>query len=191
VQGTPGSRSPPAPDLTREDLKWLHDKYERLAAEEGQLATSRTTYYAAIGTVLITGLLIAVVDLLGQPTLLALFVTFLAALGLLISAVWAVLLHRTNDAQNLWREAALRLEMMNPPLVGEFLAPISLRSGASLELNLLRPFQTHRERFSPRRPISALDRVNPSVLTEVLPLSFIMIWSAVLAGFWVWFLLYR
>ena len=47
-----------APTLTYDDRRWLHDKYERLAAEEGQLSSVRTSYYAAIGTVLITGLVV-------------------------------------------------------------------------------------------------------------------------------------
>ena len=81
---------------TESELRWLHDKYEPLAAEEGQLTASRTSYFAAIGTVLVTGLVVAIADLLSQPWVLAAVVTFLAALGLLISAVWAVRLHRTH-----------------------------------------------------------------------------------------------
>jgi hypothetical protein len=180
-----------APTLTYDDRRWLHDKYERLAAEEGQLSSVRTSYYAAIGTVLITGLVVVLADLMNQASLLAVVVTFLAVLGILISTVWAVLLHRTNDAQNLWREAALRLEQAEPPVDGEWSVPITLRSGASLNLNLLRPFEAHAERFSRRRSISWMDRVNPSSLTEVLPLTFFVIWVAVLAIVWVWFLLLR
>ena len=177
--------------LTSEDRRWLHDKYERLAAEEGQLSSVRTSYYAAIGTVLITGLVVAMADLLNEPTLLAVVVSFLAVLGILISSVWAVLLHRTNDAQNLWREAALRLEQTEPPVDGAWNVPITLRSGATLDLNLLRPFEAHAERFSRRRSISWMDRVDPSSLTEILPLTFFTIWVAVLAIVWVWFLILR
>lgn len=177
--------------MTPEARRWLHDKYERLAAEEGQLSSVRTSYYAAIGTVLITGLVVVIADLMGQPSLLVVVVTFLAALGILISIVWAVLLHRTNDAQNLWREAALRLEQSEPPVDGEWIVPITLRSGASLDLNLLRPFEAHAERFSRRRSISWMDRVNPSSLTEVLPLSFFVIWATVFAAVWIWFLILR
>ncbi|MGP8159395.1 MAG: hypothetical protein ACLPWO_07325 [Thermoplasmata archaeon] len=177
--------------MTQEDRRWLHDKYERLAAEEGQLSSVRTSYYAAIGTVLITGLVVVIADLMNQPSLLAMVVTFLSVLGILISIVWAVLLHRTNDAQNLWREAALRLEQSEPPVDGAWKVPITLRSGASLNLNLLRPFEAHAERFSPARSISWMDRVNPSSLTEILPLTFLGIWVAVLAIVWVWFLVLR
>jgi len=181
----------PAPALTQEDRRWLHDKYERLAAEEGQLSSVRTSYYAAIGTVLITGLVVVIADLMSQPSLLAVVVTFLATLGILISIVWAVLLHRTNDAQNLWREAALRLEQSEPPIDGAWTVPITLRSGASLDLNLLRPFEAHAERFSRRRSISWMDRVDPSALTEVLPLTFFALWVAVFSIVWVWFLCLR
>ena len=109
----------------RASRRWLHDKFERLAAEEGQLSTGRAAYYAAIGTVLITGLLVVLADLLGEPSLLVVAVTFLAGLGILISLVWAVLLHRTNDAQNLWREAARLLERDHPPIEGIWNAPIT------------------------------------------------------------------
>lgn len=181
------SPSPIGPDGRR----WLHDKYERLASEEGQLSSTRTSYYAAIGTVLITGALVAVADLLSQPTVLTVVLTFLALLGILISVVWAVLLHRTNDAQQLWREAALRLEERAPPLEGEFRAPITLRSGETVPLDLFRPFQTHLERFSDSKSISWMDRVNPSSLTEILPLTFLTFWSAVLVVIWVWYLILR
>jgi hypothetical protein len=183
----PAASSP----IGHEDRRWLHDKYERLASEEDQLSGSRTSYYAAIGTVLVTGLLIALADLMGNPSILVTVVTFLAGLGILISVVWAVLLHRTNDAHNLWREAALRIEEGAPPLEGEFRAPITLRSGATIQLDLFRPFQTHNERFSPSNPISWMDRVNPSQLTEVLPLTFIGIWVGALVTAWVWFLILR
>ncbi len=188
-----GVSEPPgaAPTLTQDDRRWLHDKYERLAAEEGQLSSVRTSYYAAIGTVLITGLVVVIADLMNQPSLLAVVVTFLSVLGILISVVWAVLLHRTNDAQNLWREAALRLEQSEPPVDGTWSVPITLRSGASLNLNLLRPFEAHAERFSRARSISWMDRVNPSSLTEILPLTFFALWVAVLAIVWVWFLVLR
>lgn len=177
--------------LTSEEARWLHDKFERLAAEEVQLAGGRTSYFAAIGTILITGAIVATADLLNQALLLALMVTFLALLGVLISFVWVVLLHRTNDAQAMWREAALRLEMLRPPIAGELRAPTTLRSGTTLDLNLLRPFAMHQERFSSKNPISWLDRVQPDVLTETLPLTFLGMWSAVLVIIWAWFLVVR
>jgi hypothetical protein len=115
----------------------------------------------------------------------------LASLGILISIVWAVLLHRTDDAQNLWREAARRLEQAEPPVEGEWIVPITLRSGATLEVNLLRPFEAHAQRFARAKAVSWLDRVNPSSLTELLPLTFLGLWSAVFAIAWVWFLILR
>ncbi|HEY1197494.1 MAG TPA: hypothetical protein VGG32_02035 [Thermoplasmata archaeon] len=76
-----------APALTYDDRRWLHDKCERLAAEEGQLSSVRTSYYAAIGTVLITGLVVVIADLINQPSLLTVVVPFLSVLGILISIV--------------------------------------------------------------------------------------------------------
>jgi dipeptide/tripeptide permease len=184
-----------APDQTRlpsvlspEQRRWLHDKYERLAAEEGQLAAGRTSYYAAIGSVLVTGVVVAIADLSSQRFVLAAVATFLAAIGIFISFVWAVLLHRTNDAQALWREAAEKLEETEPPLEGELLAPVSLRSRETLTVNLLRPYQVHEERFARGGAIAWMDRVRPSRLTEALPVAFLAIWIAVLVFAWSWYL---
>ena len=187
----PTGAFPAATDLAPDDRRWLHDKYERLAAEEGQLSSTRTSYYAAIGTVLITALVVVIADLMNEPTILTVVVTFLSALGILISVVWAVLLHRTNDAQNLWREAALRLEEGAPPIEGTWSAPITLRSGESLDLNLLHPFEAHARRFSRTKSISWMDRVNPSALTEILPATFLVLWMAVIVVVWLWFLVLR
>jgi hypothetical protein len=174
--------------LSESELRWLHDKYERLASEEGQLTASRTSYFAAIGTVLVTGLVVAIADLINQPWVLAAVVTFLASLGLLISSVWAVLLHRTTDAQNLWREAALRLEQTTPLLPGVLRAPITLRSGAQLTVDLTRPYEAHALRFSPTAGISWMDRINPATLMEVLPQSFLAIWVVAPVVIWAWVL---
>ncbi|MCI4370588.1 MAG: hypothetical protein L3J81_04575 [Thermoplasmata archaeon] len=177
--------------LSPEDSRWLHDKFERLAAEEVQLAGGRTSYFAAIGTVLITGAIVAIADLQAEPIVLAALVTFLAGLGMLISFVWVVLLHRTNDAQNMWRECALWLESMSPPIPGDLRIPVTLRSGAKLSLNLLRPYATHNERFSSANPISWLDRVQPDRLTETLPMTFFAIWSTSAVLVWVWYFVLR
>ena len=177
--------------LSPDDRRWLHDKFERLAAEEAQLAAGRTSYFAAIATVLITAVVVAVADLSGNPLELTLFISFLATLGVLITFVWAVLLHRTNDAQSLWRESNLRLEQLAPPVEGWVPIPITLRSGESLPVNLLRPYETHAARFSKSRTVSWMDRVNPEKLTEILPQTFLGIWGAALVLVWVWYLAYH
>lgn len=165
--------------------RWLHDKYERLGAEEGSLAASRTSYFAAIATVLITGFVVSLDYFLSEPRILHLVATFLAAVGILISFVWAVLLHRTLDAQALWREAAERLEGLAPPIEGQLASQVTLRTGAKLDVDLLRPFQTHARRFSTDRKISWMDRLRPGSLTEVFPLFFLGVWCAVLVAVWV------
>ncbi|HXW67367.1 MAG TPA: hypothetical protein VEL82_05785 [Thermoplasmata archaeon] len=185
--------SPPAGTgipLSRDELRWLHDKYERLATEEAQLAGSRTSYFAAIGTVLITALVVATADLFDQPVLYAVALAFLSVLGILISVVWAILLHRTNDAQNLWREAAADLETLAPPVASNLPGPITLRSGEELSLDLTRPYLMHRARFAPDQRISWQDRVAPDRLTEILPLTFLAIWIAVLVLSAIWFALH-
>lgn len=179
----------PAPRvLTPDERKWLHDKYERLAAEEGQLATARTSYYAAIGTVLVTAVVVAIADLSSARLVLAGVGSFIAALGILISFVWAVLLHRTNDAQALWREEAERLEALDPPIGGDVPVRVTLRSGDTIQVNLLRPYQAHRERFGKTHRISWLDRVDPAPLTEVLPIAFLAIWISAMVFVWAWYL---
>jgi uncharacterized membrane protein YhaH (DUF805 family) len=192
--GGPGldpATTPIPPVLSPDERRWLHDKFERLASEEAQLAAGRTAYYAAIGTVLITGLLVAVADLSANPEVLATSVTLLAALGLLISMVWAVLLHRTNDAQKMWREAALQLELVAPPIPGQILVPVSLRSGATIPIDLLRPYEAHRERFGPSKQISWMDRLNPDALTEILPMTFLTLWGCAFVVVWIWYLFLR
>jgi len=176
-----------APSLSSEERRWLHDKYERLEAEEGNLSSSRTSYFAAIGTVLVTGLVVAVADLFGHPWLLVVTVSFMALLGVLISFIWAVLLHRTNDAQALYREAALRLEQSASPIPGDLAAPVTLRSGETVDVNLLRPYESHARRFARSKAISWMDRVNPPAMTESLPLVFLGLWSGVAVLAWVWF----
>ncbi|MCI4369040.1 MAG: hypothetical protein L3K09_05720 [Thermoplasmata archaeon] len=185
--GVTGAGTPPSISLGPEERRWLHDKYERLAAEEGQLAAGRTSYFAAIGSVLVTGTVVAVSYFSGRPLLLVTIATFLSAIGIVFSFVWAVLLHRTNDAQALWREAAWRLEVCEPPLSGELLAPITLRSTQTVTVNLLRPYSIHRARFSTAKPISWMDRVNPGRLTESLALTFLLVWLTVLVISWGWF----
>ncbi|MCI4353548.1 MAG: hypothetical protein L3K14_09260 [Thermoplasmata archaeon] len=189
--GPSGDATVLASALPSADRRWLHDKYERLAAEEAQLAAGRTSYFAAIGTVLLTAVIVAVANLSGNALVLTLFVSFLSALGVLITFVWAVLLHRTNDAQSLWREANLRLEHLTPPIEGTIPASITFRSGAALQVNLARPYEAHASRFSNVRSISWMDRVNPDRLAEILPITFFCVWASALLLIWVWFLVYR
>ncbi len=181
----------PTVALSPQELRWLHDKYERLITEEADLSSSRTSYYAAIGTVLITGFVVAIANMFGHPALLVTIVSFLAVLGIVISVIWAVLLHRTNDAQQLYREAALRLEENDPPLTGTLTVPITLRSGKTIDVDLLRPYQTHERRFAENPESSWSDRVNPTTMTELLPLVFIGIWVAAAIGIWAWFLFFQ
>lgn len=181
--------APPNPSsLTLDDRRWLHDKYERLGEEEGQLAATRTTYFATVGTVLVTGLILVIINLLDRPQVLVESVTLLAGLGILFSSIWAVLLHRTTDAQALWREAALRLEEMAPPVPTKLLAPVTLRSGRTLQVDLAQPYGVHAERFSPRNPISRMDRVNPWALAELMPLTFVVVWVVAIVAVWAWYL---
>ncbi len=182
---------PHAAALDPEQRRWLHDKYERLSAEESQLSASRTAYFATIGAVLLTGLVVLIADLLGQPILFAVAATLLASLGILTSAVWTFLLHRTNDAQAMWREAALHLEQLAPPVPVPVPSIVTLRSSASLPVDLSAPYTMHAIRFSPTNQISWLDRFNPNRLMEVMPITLLVIWDAVLIVVWTWYLLWR
>lgn len=191
LPASPVVPSATASALSPEERRWLHDKYEHLAAEESELSASRTSYFAAIGTVLVTGLVVSIADLYAHPSLLVITVSFMALLGILISFIWAVLLHRTNDAQALYREAALQLEEATPPIPGDLSGTVTLRSGEAVPVNLLRPYETHARRFSRSKEVSWMDRVNPPALTEVLPLVFLGLWAGVVVVAWVWFLAFQ
>jgi hypothetical protein len=52
------------------------------------LAASRTSYFAALGKVLITGLVVALTCFLTDPQVLALVATFLATWCAVLVAVW-------------------------------------------------------------------------------------------------------
>jgi hypothetical protein len=177
--------------LDPEQRRWLHDKYERLSAEESQLSASRTAYFAAIGTVLLTGLVVLIADLLGEPLLFAIAATLLASLGILTSSIWTVLLHRTNDAQAMWREAALHLEMIAPPVAISVPSQVTLRSRATVPVDLGGPYRMHAIRFAPSSQLSWLDRFNPNRLMEVMPVTLLLIWDAVLVIVWGWYLFAR
>lgn len=182
----PAAPSPTYPAVPTDAVRWLHDKYERLGAEEGQLAANRTSYFAAIGTVLITGFVIGLNYFLPHPELLAEVVTFLAGLGILISVVWLILLHRTIDAQQLWRQSATALERLAPPVSVSLPATIAVRPGALLGVDLARPYSSHALWFSKDGPGSWVDHVSPDILSQVLPLTLVIVWSGVLAAVWVY-----
>ncbi|MGA8275671.1 MAG: hypothetical protein WB789_09275 [Thermoplasmata archaeon] len=188
MDSAPASTTGPLDPAQR---RWLHDKYERLSAEESQLSASRTAYFATIGAVLLTGFVVLIADLLGQPIIFAIAATLLASLGILTSTVWAILLHRTNDAQAMWREAALHLEQLAPPVPTPVPSSVTLRSSATLPVDLSAPYTMHLVRFSPTNHISWLDRFNPSRLMEVMPITLLVIWAAVLILVWGWYLIGR
>ena len=185
VVASPGGPSS-VPNLSPEVRRWLHDKYERLAEAEGQLAASRTSYFAAIGAVLITGLFLVMINFLSAHAILELVTTFVASLGMMISLVWLILLHRTIDAQNLWRAGAIALEELTPPIDGTLPANIRLRSGEPMEVDLLKPYQAHARRFSNDPRVSWMDRMTPDALTQILPFSFLVIWAGVLISVWIY-----
>ncbi len=181
-----GSGAVPTPD----ERRWLHDKYERLAQEEGNLLAARTSYFATICAVLITGLVFALVNELAEPFLLAVSATFLAGIGIVLSVIWEVLVRRTTGAQRLWREAAISLEEQAPPIDGQLRGSVPLRSGAMLEVDLVKPYHAHRARFSRAQGAAWMERINPATVSEVLPVSFIAIWSGALLVVWSWVLFY-
>lgn len=157
---------------------------------EGNLLAGRTSYFATICAVLITGLVFALVNLLGEPVLLTVSVVFLAAIGIVLSLVWEILVHRTTGAQRLWREAALRLEEQAPPLEGTLRGTVGARGARSVEVDLLRPYHAHLSRFGHGPEASWAERINPATVSEVLPISFVAIWTVVLLVMLVWLALY-
>lgn len=173
--------------LSPEERRWLHDKYERLAGEEDKLSSTRTSYFAAIGTVIMTGLVVAIADLWSQPFTLAVSVTFYALFGVLISVVWDLLLRRTSHAASLWRGAAFQLEEIAPPLGRKLETELRLQTGEMMRADLSVPYHVHDELFSESNHIPRIDRINPTRLTEILPITFACTWSLILALAWVWY----
>lgn len=177
-------------ELTADERRWLHDKYAQLAAEEGQLAGARTSYFATIAAVQFTGFVVLVTSLLSRPVLFAGVTTLLGGFGVLIAVVWALLLHRTYDAQELWRRSARLIESQAPPLEASAPVTMALGSGQELTIDLTRPFLAHAVRFSPERTIPWIDRFNPYRLSEIMPVSLVALWTGTIVGSWVWALLY-
>jgi hypothetical protein len=183
------SSTNPLGALANDERRWLHDKYERLAAEEATLADSRTSYFAAIASALVAALVVLVINELTHPTIFVTMATFLAGFGILISSVWTIVLHRTGDAQFLWREAALLLEGSSPPIGASLPATIQTRHGDFIQVDLTKPYTVHSIRFSNSNRIAWIDRVNPSAVSSNVPLTLVFLWTLVLAGTWGWYFL--
>ncbi|MCI4353942.1 MAG: hypothetical protein L3K06_01075 [Thermoplasmata archaeon] len=180
--------TPQAPaSVSPEERRWLHDKYERLAGDEAQLADSRTSYFAAISSALVAALVILVVNELKVPSVFVVMTSLLASFGMLISIVWTVVLHRTTAAQVLWRDAALALEQDAPPIAVPLPGMVVLPAGRSLQVDLTRPYLAHKARFT-EPGLPWVDRVKPSELSANVPLILVVLWSLVLLGVWTWFL---
>ena len=186
MQGNP---STPPPAIASDERRWLHDKYERLAAEEATLADSRTSYFAAIASALVAAFVVLVVNELTHAMLLVTLSTLLAAFGILISVVWTLVLHRTGDAQYVWREAALLLESTAPPIAASLPATLETRHGDTIQVDLTQPYHVHAIRFSDSNRVAWIDRVNPSTISANVPLLLVGLWTIVLIGAWAWYLL--
>ena len=181
--------APERPDaaLSPEELRWLHDKYERLAAEETHLVDSRTSYFAAITAALVAGLVLLIINELRSPPVFVAAASFLATLGVLVSAVWAVVLHRTSAAQRLWRAAAAALERSSMFPQRSLPARLAVHQGLEITIDLTRPYLAHAERFAGTHGLPWVDRVEPSELSSDLPVLLVGAWLAAFGAIWVWF----
>jgi hypothetical protein len=183
-----GSPTTPTPALANDERRWLHDKYERLAAEEATLADSRTSYFAAIASALVAAFVVLVVNELAHPMLMVAMATLVASFGIVISIVWTLVLHRTGDAQHVWREAAMLLESSAPPITTSLPATIETRHGDTIQVDLTQPYHVHSIRFSNSNRIAWIDRLDPSNVSANVPLFLVGLWVLVLVGTWTWFL---
>lgn len=187
-------RDPPAggdADVPLEERRWLHDKYQSLAEYEARLADYRTSYFAVLNTALVAGMVLVVINLLRNPPVFAATATLLGLLGIGMSLLWAIVLHRTIAAQNLWRDAAMSLESDFPP-VGRRL-PSTVPGGRGSEripVDLSRPYHTHRARFSRGPGAGYFDTVQPAELWSSVPVLFAVAWGAGLAVVWTWYALF-
>ncbi len=186
----PGVPPDEGPRLGPEERRWLHETYRTLDHNEAELANYRTSFIAVVTTALVAAFVYAVANVLPHGDLLfATAVSFLAVFGIFLSAFWALVLWRTTEAQNLWRQAARELEERSPPVAGSLVAPILVRPGSSVAIDLARPYTAHARRFSASGGIPWVDRVSPARLTNALPVVLIVTWVGVLVGVWVLVLL--
>ncbi len=176
--------------LTGEERRWLHDKYQRLAEHEAQLADYRTSYFAAIVAALVAAQVLLVINLLHEPGVFSTVSTLLALFGLLICGVWGLVLHRTTSAMDLWRTAAAELEKVAPPVAGPLEARLAPRPGApELVLDLARPYAAHARRFAPGTGLPWADSIRPTELWGDIPVLIAGAWVVVIAVVWIWYLL--
>jgi len=181
--------SPPVPATATsdEERRWLHDKYERLASDEASLSDARTSYFAAIASGLVAAFVVLVVNELTRPLLLLVMTVLLATFGMLLAAIWTIVLRRTVAAQTLWREAAILLERDAAPVVPTVPATVTLRPGETIQIDLARPYLAHETRFTSAPGLTWTDRVRPSELSANVPGFLIGLWVSVLIGTTVWF----
>ncbi len=178
-------------ELAPTDRRWLHDKYEKLAEHEAQLADYRTSYFAVLNTALVAGTVLVVVNLLKTPPIFATAASLLAGFGLLMSVVWALLLHRTLAAQDLWRDAALALEAEFPPVPAPLPADLPAGvAGRRISVDLARPYHAHHLRFSGEHGASFLDTIRPAEVWSRIPVIFCGVWGTLLVAVWVWLALF-
>jgi hypothetical protein len=173
---------------TYEERRWLHDKYERLASDEASLGDSRTSYFAAIASGLVAAFVVLVVNELSRPLLLLVMTTLLAIFGILLAAIWTIVLRRTAAAQALFRESVLLLERDAPPIGASVPASVTLRPGETIQIDLTRPYLAHETRFFNAPGLTWTDRVRPAELSANVPVFLVVLWIAVEVGTVVWFL---
>ena len=178
--------SPPT-DLTGEERRWLHDKYERLASDEASLADSRTSYFAAIASGLLAAYVVLVVNELSRPPLLLVMTILLSAFGMLLAAIWTIVLRRTSAAQLLWREAAVLLERSAAPVEPRVPVSVTLRVGETISIDLSRPYLAHETRFVEAPGLTWADKVRPAELSANVPSFLIAVWIAIIFGTTYWY----
>ena len=174
-----------------EERRWLHDKYQSLAEYEARLADYRTSYFAVLNTALVAGVVLVVINLLRTPPVFATTASMLTAFGVVMSVVWAIVLHRTIAAQNLWRDAALALEADYPPISGPLPSHVpGGRAGHLIPVDLARPYHTHRSRFSRGSGAGYLDSIRPAAVWSDVPILFGIAWGAAFVTVWAWYFLF-
>ncbi len=176
--------------LTLAERRWLHDKYEKLAEHEAQLADYRSSYFAVLNTALIAGLVLIVINLLRNPPLFLAGASMLGLFGAGMSGIWALVLHRTIAAQNLWRDAALALETDFPPLESPLVTQVpGGQPGTSISIDLTRPYHAHRLRFSREHGATFFDAIQPGHVWSGIPLVFCVGWLTVMVAVWAWYVI--
>lgn len=154
-----------------ESARYLHDKYERLAAHEDLLVDQRTAFFVAITSVIAAVVYFALSSQGTSPLFWRVLLLSSAGMSTL-SVFWLFTVERTIHSQRLFRDHAKTIERLWPLAD----SPIARSTSGPY---LSQPFSAHQIEFLERRDgrpnLRLLHSLPPSVLWSRLPWVFLVL----------------